>query len=159
MGTHGLAHVAVCVPDLDAAVAWYVEALGLRLLSPPYRMEGEAISRDMGPLLCNQPAVLYAAILGFDKGDHVLELIEYPNEPKDTDASRPVSQPGLTHIGIVCHDIDATRAELEAAGATFLVPATAAIAGLRTTWFRDPWGVTFILMEKGDDEKPYWRQP
>ena len=41
----GLAHVAVCVPDVDAAVAWYESVLGLTVLSPPYLMEGEAIAR------------------------------------------------------------------------------------------------------------------
>ena len=39
----GLAHTAVCVPDVDAAVAWYRDVLGLTVLSPPYRMEGDAI--------------------------------------------------------------------------------------------------------------------
>ena len=31
-------------------------------------------------------------------------------------------------------------------------------AGLRTTWFRDPWGVVFILMEKRHPARPYWQQ-
>jgi catechol 2,3-dioxygenase-like lactoylglutathione lyase family enzyme len=108
----GLAHAAICVPDLDAAVHWYTTVLGLRLLSPPYRMEGDAITRDMGELLPSRPVVVYAAILGTDAGDHVLEVIEYPSEPDDVDP-HPVSHPGITHIGLVCDDIDATRADLE----------------------------------------------
>jgi catechol 2,3-dioxygenase-like lactoylglutathione lyase family enzyme len=154
----GLAHVAVCVPDLDAALHWYTTVLGLRVLSPPFRIEGDAITRDMGDLVPSRPVVLYAAILGLESGDHVLEVIEYPNEPDGDALPHPITQPGLTHVGLVCDDIDATRAELEAGGATFLTKGLASIAGLRTTWFRDPWGVTFILMEKGDATKPYWRQ-
>ena len=46
----GLAHTAVCVPDCDAAVTWYCDVLGLTVLSPPYRMEGDAIERDMQQL-------------------------------------------------------------------------------------------------------------
>jgi hypothetical protein len=31
----GLAHTAVCVPDVEAAVAWYRDVLRLHVLSPP----------------------------------------------------------------------------------------------------------------------------
>jgi len=72
----GLAHVAVCVPDVNAAVAWYTDVLGLRLLSPPYRIEGDAITRDMGELVPGLPIVLVAAIIGLADDDHVLEVIE-----------------------------------------------------------------------------------
>ena len=47
----GLAHTALRVADVDAAAAWYRDVLGLTVLSPPYRMEGDAITRDMGELV------------------------------------------------------------------------------------------------------------
>ncbi|HME47130.1 VOC family protein, partial [Mycobacterium sp.] len=31
-----MAHTGVCVPDCEAAVAFYRDVLGLRVLSPPY---------------------------------------------------------------------------------------------------------------------------
>jgi catechol 2,3-dioxygenase-like lactoylglutathione lyase family enzyme len=154
----GLAHAAICVPDLGAAVDWYTSVLGLTVLSPPYLMAGDAITRDMGELLASRPVAVHAAILGVGSDDRVLEVIEYPNEPVSDAEPHPVSQPGITHVGLVCDDIDATRAALEAGGATFLVEGIASVAGLRTTWFRDPWGVTFILMEKSAPALPYWRQ-
>jgi catechol 2,3-dioxygenase-like lactoylglutathione lyase family enzyme len=153
----GLAHAAICVPDIEAAVGWYSTVLGLIVLSPPYLMEGDAITGDMGELLPHRPVALRAAILGTDSGDHVLEVLEYPNEPSDA-GPHPITQPGITHVGLVCDDIEATRAELEAGGAELLTSGIAVIANLRTTWFRDPWGVTFILMEKTDPAKPYWQQ-
>jgi len=74
----GLAHTALHVADVDAAVAWYHDVLGLTVLSPPYRMEGDAITRDMGELL-PAPVVVKAAIVGVDDGsDRVIEVIEYP---------------------------------------------------------------------------------
>jgi catechol 2,3-dioxygenase-like lactoylglutathione lyase family enzyme len=155
----GLGHVAVCVPDVDAAVAWYESVLGLTVLSPPYLMEGDAIERDMGELLPGRPVAVKAAILGLGDSDHVLEVIEYPNEsPDHAPEPHPVHQPGLTHIGLVCDDIVATRAHLEAAGVELLVAGIADVARVRTTWFRDPWGVTFILVEKTRADRPYWRQ-
>jgi len=51
----GLAHTAVCVPDVDAAVAWHEEVLGLQFLSSPPRMEDDAISRHMGELVPAPP--------------------------------------------------------------------------------------------------------
>ena len=31
----GMAHSAICVPDVQAAVDWYRDILGLTVLSPP----------------------------------------------------------------------------------------------------------------------------
>jgi catechol 2,3-dioxygenase-like lactoylglutathione lyase family enzyme len=154
----GIAHSAVCVPDVDTAVQWYESVLGLEVLSPPYLMEGDAVARDMGELI--PTARLKAAILGVPgAGDRVLELIEYPDtdgRPRSADAS--ITDHGLTHVGLVCDNLEATRAALEARGVEFLTRGIASIAGLRTTWFRDPWGVVFILMEKREPAKPYFAQ-
>jgi catechol 2,3-dioxygenase-like lactoylglutathione lyase family enzyme len=65
-GITGLAHSAICVPDVDEAVRWYADTLGLVVLSPPYLMEGEALERDMGELIPH-PRVK-AAILGPAEG-------------------------------------------------------------------------------------------
>src|ERR1700749_4019021 len=101
----GLAHSGVCVPDCEAAVAFYRDVLGLRVLSPPYVMAGNAIRDDMGELV-SDPA-MKAAIVGFDDdGDRVLEIIEYLN----VDGSGPrsgaaLTDHGLAHIGLVCEDL------------------------------------------------------
>ena len=129
------------------------------MIWPATLTEGDDIQRDMGELIA-PPVALRAAILGVDgSSDRVLEVIEYPNvqgRPPRVDAS--VTDHGFTHVGLLCDDIVATRAELEAKGVAFLTNGVAAIAGLRTTWFRDPWRNVFILMEKGDATKPYYRQ-
>jgi catechol 2,3-dioxygenase-like lactoylglutathione lyase family enzyme len=155
----GFAHAAVCVADIDEATRWYSETLGLELLSPPYEMAGEAIERDMGELVPS-PVVVRAAIVGLGHDDHVLELIEYPTSGVATPRpGRPViTRPGLTHVGLVCDDIESARAELADRGVTFLTSGIADVAGLRTTWFHDPWGTVFILLEKRLPARPYWRQ-
>jgi len=155
----GFAHAAVCVPDLGAAVTWYSEVLGLRVLSPPYRMEGSQIEHDMGELV-PAPVVLNAAIVGFGKDDRVIELIEYPAAPVvPAGPGRPsVTRVGITHVGVLCDDIEATRSELEARGVEFLTSGIADVAGLKTTWCCDPWGTILILMEKRADDRPYWGQ-
>jgi catechol 2,3-dioxygenase-like lactoylglutathione lyase family enzyme len=155
----GFAHAAVCVPDVEAATRWYSEVLGLRVLSPPYRMEGAQIEHDMGELIPS-PVVVHAAIVGFGNDDRVIELIEYPaaDVVRPTSGRPSVTRVGITHVGMLCDDIDTTRTELESRGVEFLTTGIADVAGLRTTWCHDPWGTVIILMEKRDDALPYWGQ-
>ena len=152
----GLAHTGVCVPDVAAAVEWYGNVLGLTVLSPPYLIEGDAIAADMGELI-PEPR-LQAAILGFAAdGDHVLEVLEYPGVT-GTAHERTLVDPGLSHVALLCEDIAATRQELESKGVTFIVSGIADVARVRTTWFTDPWGVVFILVEKSRPDRPYFAQ-
>jgi len=155
----GFAHVAICVPDVEEATGWYSEVLGLPVLSPPYRMAGEAIERDMGELV-PAPVVVKAAIVGLGHDDHVLELIEYPETLMSAGPSlaRVITPPGLTHVGLVCDDIERTRAGLIDRGVRMMTSGIAGVAGLRTTWFCDPWGTVFIVLEKQHPERPYWHQ-
>ena len=155
----GLAHTALHVPDAETAVAWYRDVLGLVVLSPPYRMEGDAITRDMGELL-PAPVVVRAAIVGVDDGtDRVIEVIEYPEATVGAALPPEVTRLGYTHVGLVCDDVAATRAALEAKGVAFLVEGVADVAGLRTTWFADPWNNVFILVEKTRrPDRAYYRQ-
>jgi catechol 2,3-dioxygenase-like lactoylglutathione lyase family enzyme len=154
-----MAHSAICVPDVQAAADWYRDVLGLQVLSPPYRMEGRQIERDMGELV-PPPVVVTAAIMGFGTDDRVLELVEYPEtEVEGRAPGRPsVTRTGLTHVGMLCDDIGATRSLLESRGVEFLTADIAAVAGLKTTWCHDPWGTIIIMMEKRTASNPYWAQ-
>jgi catechol 2,3-dioxygenase-like lactoylglutathione lyase family enzyme len=155
----GLAHTALHVADVDAAVAWYRDVLGLVVLSPPYRMDGDAITRDMGELI-PEPVVVKAAIIGIDDGtDRVIEVIEYPSVTTNPPRPADVTRLGFTHVGLICDDVAASRATLEAKGVTFLVEGIADVAGVRTSWFTDPWHNVFILVEKvRHPERAYYRQ-
>ncbi|MHA7649701.1 VOC family protein [Mycobacterium sp. ML4] len=154
----GLAHAGVCVPDCEAAVAFYRDVLGLRVLSPPYIMAGNAIRDDMGELVSDP--TMKAAVVGFPgDGDRVLEVIEYVNVGgSEQRATAALTDHGLSHVGLICEDLDATRVELESKGVHFLVSGIADVAGVRTIWFVDPWGVVFILVEKSRPERPYFAQ-
>jgi predicted enzyme related to lactoylglutathione lyase len=153
-----MAHTGVCVPDCEAAVAFYRDVLGLQVLSPPYLMAGNAIRDDMGELVSDP--TMKAAIVGFGDGsDRVLEVIEYLHvDGGEQRNAAALTDHGLSHVGLICEDIEATRAELESSGVRFLVNGIADVARVRTTWFVDPWGVVFILVEKSRPERPYFAQ-
>lgn len=154
----GLAHTGVCVPDCEAAVAFYRDVLGLHVLSPPYEISSDALHDDMGELLPDPS--MKAAIVGFEAdGDRVFEVIEYLNaDDGGHRASASLADHGLSHVALICDDIDSTRAELERKGVRFLVEGVADLVGVRTTWFADPWGVVFILVEKSKPDRPYFAQ-
>jgi catechol 2,3-dioxygenase-like lactoylglutathione lyase family enzyme len=157
----GLAHTALHVTNVDEAVAWYADVLGLTVLSPPYRMEGDAIARDMGELLQSPaPVVVKAAIVGVDaESDRVIEVIEYPEVAPGDPSPAEITRLGFTHVALVCDDVATTRRDLEAKGVHFLVSGIADVAGLRTTWFADPWQNVFILVEKvRRPDRAYYRQ-
>jgi hypothetical protein len=122
-------------------------------------MDGEAIERDMGELV-PAPVVVKAAIVGLgDDGDRVLEVIEYPEVVKGAAPAASVIGLGFTHVGLICENVTTTRAELEEKGVHFLVEGVAELAGVRTTWFADPWNNVFILVEKRrKPARPYYRQ-
>jgi hypothetical protein len=115
----------------------------------------------MGELIPS-PVVLTAAIVGFERDDRVLELIEYPlghaHSAAPSDLPLALTETGITHIGILCDDLTETRTVLEGRGVEFLTSGIADVAGLRTTWCRDPWGTVLILLEKQRIDRPYWGQ-
>jgi hypothetical protein len=121
-------------------------------------MAGNAIRDDMGELVADP--TMKAAIVGLPgDGDRVLEVIEYVNVAgSEQRSAAALTDHGLSHVGLVCEDLDATRAELESKGVRFLVSGIADVARVRTTWFVDPWGVVFILVEKSRPERPYFAQ-
>src|SRR5205085_1238833 len=99
-----LAHTAVCVPDVEEAVRWYRDVLGLTVIWSPVLMESEDIERDMGELI-PAPVAVKGAILGVGDaeviGDRVLEVIQYqraPGRAKPADAA--LTDHGYSHVGL-----------------------------------------------------------
>ena len=129
----GYSHVNLTVVDLDAAIAFYTDVLGFEVLPRP----------DFGP----QGRGVW---LGHGAAQVHLAVVD-GKEPRTG---------FLPHIALhVPADAYAdTMAELEARGVEFLVSGIADVARLRTTWFVDPFGVVFILIEKSRPERPYYAQ-
>src|SRR5260370_39958727 len=112
-------------------------------------MEGDAIEHDMGELV-PAPVAVKAAIMGVDESDRVLEVIQYPSAPG---RPRPIDESivdyGFTHIALLCADVAATRAALEAKNVRFLVDGIADVAGVRPPPIADPLAHIFLPLPEG----------
>ena len=118
----GFAHTAVCVPDVRGG-----RQLVLRGPRPPGAVAavphgGRARSSRTWASSSRHPSSSRRPSSGFGADDRVIELIDYPAaDVAPPEPGRPsVTRVGITHVGMLCDDIGATRAELEGRGVEFL---------------------------------------
>jgi catechol 2,3-dioxygenase-like lactoylglutathione lyase family enzyme len=138
-----LDHVAVTVPDLDAAVEWYCTTFGFWVA---WREDWtDAPARPLG--MPGETVRLRGAGLEVGAGVY-LELHEIA--PARV-AQRRLDQTGISHFAFRTTDIDALYARLVAAGVSFKSGpqyiAVGGLAGERWVYAEDPWGVAWHLCQ------------
>ena len=115
-----VSHVAIGVSDMDRALHFYRDLLGLRVtLDTMERIGG------MGPMFANpQKGQRHAVYLRFEDGPHAsfVVLSQNPGEP----SGRPlkVDQVGLHHFSFWVDDLRERVEKLKAAGVKILLPPT-----------------------------------
>ena len=122
-------HVGMVVHDMDAAIAFYTEGLGLRLRHRQTQ-ENEYTSGLVG----YENVRLHVAQLSLPGGQanrsgHLVELVQYerpPGVPGEPENRRL----GTCHVAFQVDDIEETRARLEARGASFHGPTQNIAAGI-----------------------------
>jgi catechol 2,3-dioxygenase-like lactoylglutathione lyase family enzyme len=150
----GIHHVGITVPDLDRGIAFYNGVLGLEFFDPPSPVFDDD---DLGERVGVPGAALRQVNLTL--GDSIVELLEYtsPAPPYDDEPIRANGR-GAAHLAFQVEDVEAKKAELEAAGVEFLsdvnVVDEGVLAGWRWVYFRDPFGIVLELVEIAyrDDE-------
>lgn len=157
----GIHHVAVSVPDLDAARRFYIDLLGAE--------EIEAIEWGAGSTAIDEIVGLKdsaARQFMVRLGNAHIEVFEYlaPRSPPQ-DPRRPVNLCGYTHMALQVPDIDAVYRRMIAAGIVFHSPPKHFGApgaeddpsrGMWATYGRDFFGNVFELLEinEGSPTKP-----
>ena len=119
---YGIHHVGVLVADLERALKFYGEALGL--VSNPARP-------DLG-----YPGVW------LDVGDQQIHLMQLPNP--DPLTGRPAHGGRDRHMALAVEDLDVLQQALESAG----VPYTRSKSGRKALFCRDPDGNVLELVER-----------
>lgn len=142
-------HLGVTVPDLDAAIRFFVEVLGAEHLyteGPVRETEGEWMQRQLG---VNPRAELYAAMLRMSGGFR-LELFEYSAPDQQRSIPRN-SDWGGSHLALEVPDIEAAIDHMRGVPGVDVmgkVHETEEAPGVVVSWIyvTTPWGMQLELV-------------
>ncbi|MEC1822849.1 VOC family protein [Bacillus paralicheniformis] len=120
-------HIAIICSDYEASKTFYVDKLGLEILSETYRKERDSYKLDLSL-----------------NGRYVIELFSFPDPPERL--TRPEAA-GLRHLAFTVADLDQTVKELKQKGIIAEPIRTDPGTGKRYTFFSDPDGLPLELYE------------
>ncbi len=130
-------HVGITVSDLDRAVAFYTDTLGLDVRAE-FTVGGEAFADAV------DVAGATGSFAHLDAGGARIELVEY--DPEATAGDPPeLNRPGAVHVGLSVDDLDAFHDGLD--GVETLSPPRTTDSGARILFVRDPEGNLIEVLE------------
>ncbi|WP_178917149.1 VOC family protein [Natronomonas gomsonensis] len=130
-------HVGLTVSNLDRAVAFYRDTLGLEVISR-FEVGGEAFATAVD---VEGASGTFAHL---DADGVRIELVEY--DPEGTASTSALNQPGACHVGFAVEDVDTFVAGLSDDVETVSEPQTTE-SGTRIVFLRDPDGNRIELLE------------
>lgn len=135
-------HVAISTPDLERALAFYRDLLGLEEIG---RTHWPAGTRQINRVLGLEDSAATQVML---QGHNLcLELFQFSlPETRPEEGERPVNRHGITHFCLDVKGIDALYQRLLEAGVRFHAPPQD-FGGAKATYARDPDGNVFELQE------------
>lgn len=139
-------HVNVSVADMDSALAFWVDGLGLRLLG-----RGTVEYPHLDEIVGLADTRIEWAELRVDDGS-LVELFRY-HRPAGSPVDPSVNNPGTTHLAFEVHDVEAVVSRLRSSGVptASLKPVTIPFGdweGWRCAYVREPNGVTVELLSR-----------
>jgi lactoylglutathione lyase len=147
----GFWHVSFTVSNIDAAVKWYTEVLGLE-----YVRSQEQANPYTDKLVAFKNAHLKVAQLRVPGqttplSRHHIELVEYVN-PRGEDIPLDTNRTGVGHWAFMVDDIHKEFERMKSLGVKFKAEQPVAIeAGVNkggyTVYFTDPDGITLELIQ------------
>ena len=138
-----LRHAGIVVADLERALYFYCDLLGLKILRS---MDEKGVYLDN--MLGHQDVRVTTVKLAAGKGGAVLELLHFKSPATPAGPGRGIFDLGLTHVAFTVEDLDATFERLTRAGVLFKAPPQLAPDGLaKVTFCQDPEGTAIELVE------------
>ena len=140
-------HTGITVRDIEKAVPFYRDVIGLELVVPPTDpAEGEELSKGVGV----RNACLRQAVL--EKDGVGIELFEYMSPAPEFSSPVSVHNLGPGHIAFEVDDIHAEYERMIKLGVKFHTGPNyidaGPLAGWKWVYFEDPDGVVLELVEK-----------
>lgn len=137
----GMNHTGFVVRDLDRAVAFYRDVIGLKVVATRER-QGKPISQVIG----YNNAHLKIVVLSAGDG-HLLELIHYVNPPSAPRPSNERSVIGAAHLAFTVDNIEEAFRHITSHGAIKLNPPVEVAPGRKGCYLQDPEGNWIELLE------------
>jgi catechol 2,3-dioxygenase-like lactoylglutathione lyase family enzyme len=144
-------HIAIAVPDVEAAVKWYTEILGFRKLRQSVRLTDRRLTPGAA-LFSIYPDELQSVKIAFlVSGNGVgIELFEFIEPKMEEPASFKLTRGGVFHICLTAPDPDALCEKAVAAGARKLGSTITPWRHLDeddcALYIQDPWGTVIELL-------------
>ena len=139
----GIHHVAIAVPDLDAAVTFYSEAFGFDVVQrSEFKGDAEQVDAAIG---LKQAAARMAMLKA--PNAHI-ELWQYSNPAPEDKRARPCDL-GYPHFALQVDDIEAEYERLLGHGMTFVGPPVN-FGGSSAIYGADPFGNVIELYDIRD---------
>jgi catechol 2,3-dioxygenase-like lactoylglutathione lyase family enzyme len=140
----GMNHAGFVVKNLDEAVAFYEEVVGL-VVQDRLERTGGPISQVVG----YEEAHLRIAKMGARGEEHFLELIEYVTPPSGERATEERAVIGGAHVAWIVDDIHEAFDRVMANGAIKMNPPAEMVPGRWACYMQDPEGnwIEFIQQD------------
>jgi len=130
----GLHHPAVVVPDLEAAIAFYGEFAGFRVV---VRRDWDEES-DVNQIIGLSGTAAQFAVLRSPFG--FLELFEFEKPKLVPEKVSQACDPGIRHLCFEVTDMDAALAKLVSLGGSKMNDPVTNARGVTSVYARDPFG-------------------
>ena len=131
-------HYGITVSDLDRAVEFYRDVLGLEVIAE-FSVGGDAFATGVD---VDGASAEFAHL---DAGDARIELVSYDPEG-DTRGNSSLNEPGAAHVGLEVDDLNAVYEALPNGVDTLSEPQTTE-SGTKICFVRDPEGNLVELLE------------
>jgi catechol 2,3-dioxygenase-like lactoylglutathione lyase family enzyme len=135
-------HVGLTVADLDASIAFYVDTVGMRVMS-----RSATCGDWFDTLTSNQGAVIDVVML--ESRQLVLQLVHY-GRGGNAEGHTGHNRVGNVHLCINVEDVERKRAEILAGGRYRATPIVELPApGMRSFYTADPDGIPVEFLQAG----------
>ena len=142
----GIFHTGLTVSDLDRAISFYRDVLGLKLVTGPTDFfEGADVAKGVGV-----PGARLRLVV-FEVGEGSLEVHQYSSPKPTVDKPVPPNTVGVTHVAFRVSNAAEKMKELQAKGVKFNSELNfideGPLAGWKWVYFKDPDGINLELIE------------
>jgi catechol 2,3-dioxygenase-like lactoylglutathione lyase family enzyme len=150
-------HVGITVPDIEAAVAWYGELFGFRLIGPIAdvdQSEGGAFAGPVADIFGPELQRMRMAFLS-SANACIIELFEFQDAPcAELDDHFDYQRRGLTHLAITDPDVAGTTERIVARGGRQRSEVWTLFEGMpyQACYCEDPWGTVIELLSHSHEQ-------